>query len=46
MTDIEEKRVQNLFRSLQKDPQSVLFGNQSITKQLQKKLTKSFYEKR
>ena len=45
MTDIEEKRVQNLFRSLQKDPQSVLFGNQSITRQLQKKLTKSFYEK-
>ena len=45
MTDIEEKRVQNLFRSLQKDPQSVLFGNQSITKQLQKKLNKSFYEK-
>ena len=45
MTEIEEKRVQNLFSSLQKDPQSVLFGNQSITKQLQKKLTKSFYEK-
>ena len=44
MTEIEEKRVQNLFSSLQKDPQSVLFGNQSITKQLQKKLTKSFYE--
>ena len=45
MTDIEEKKVQNLFRSLQKDPQSVLFGNQSVTRQLQKKLTKSFYEK-
>ena len=45
MNDIEEKRVQNLFRSLQKDPQSVLFGNQSVTRQLQKKLTKSFYEK-
>ena len=38
MIDLEEKRVQNLFRSLQKDPQSVLFGSQSITRQLQKKI--------
>ena len=30
---------------LQKDPQSVIFGNQSITRQIQKKLTKSYYEK-
>ena len=45
MIDIEEKRIQNLFRSLQKNLQSVLFGNQSITRQLQKKLPKSYYEK-
>ena len=37
MNDLEEKRVQNLFKSLQKD--------QSVTKQLLKKLSKSFYEK-
>ena len=43
--EFEEKRIQNLFRTLQKDPQSVLFGNQSITRQIQKKLTKSYYEK-
>ena len=43
--EFEEKGIQNLFRTLQKDPQSVLFGNQSITRQIQKKLTKSYYEK-
>ena len=43
--DFEKKRIQNLFRTLQKDPQSVLFGNQSITRQIQKKLTKTYYEK-
>ena len=43
--EFKEKRIQNLFRTLQKDPQSVLFGNQSITRQLQKKLSKSYYEK-
>ena len=45
MNDLEEKRVQNLFKSLQKDPESVLYGNQSVTKQLLKKLSKSFYQK-
>ena len=45
MNDLEEKRVQNLFKSLQKDPESVLYANQSVTKQLLKKLSKSFYEK-
>ena len=45
MNDLEEKRVQNLFKSLQQDPESVLYGNQSVTKQLLKKLSKSFYEK-
>ena len=45
MNDLEEKRVQNLFESLQKDPESVLYANQSVTKQLLKKLSKSFYEK-
>ena len=43
--EFEKKRIQNLFRTLQKDPQSVIFGNQSITRQIQKKLTKSYYEK-
>ena len=45
MNDVEEKQVQNLFKSLQKDPESVLYANQSVTKQLLKKLSKSFYEK-
>ena len=45
MNDVEEKRVQNLFKSLQKDPESVLYANQSVTKQLLKKLSKSFYQK-
>ena len=42
MNDLEEKRVQNLFKSLQKDPESALYVNQSVTKQLLKKLSKSF----
>ena len=45
MNDVEEKRVQNLFKSLQKDPESALYANQSVTKQLLKKLSKSFYQK-
>ena len=45
MNDVEEKRVQNLFKSLQKDPESVLYANQSVTTQLLKKLSKSFYQK-
>ena len=45
MNDVEEKRVQNLFKSLQKDPESVLYANQSVATQLLKKLSKSFYQK-
>ena len=41
----DEKRTQNLFLSLQKDPKSVLYTNASITKNLLKKLNKSSYLK-
>ena len=45
MNDVDEKRIQNLFKSLQKDPESVLYANQSVSKQVLKKLKKSFYQK-
>ena len=45
MNSDDEKRVQNLFKTLQKDPKSAIYTNTDITKNLLKKIAKSPYEK-
>ena len=45
MNTDEEKRIQNLFKTLQKDSKSVLYANTSISKNLLKKINKSSYQK-
>ena len=45
MNNNDEKRVQNLFKTLQKDSKSVLYANTKLSKNLLKKLNKSTYQK-
>ena len=45
MNNDDEKRVQNLFQTLQKDSRSVFYANAKISKNLLKKLNKSIYQK-
>ena len=45
MDDEKNKRVQNLFKTLQKDPKSVFYTATNITNTLLKKIKKSIYEK-
>ena len=45
MNDNDEKRVQNLFKTFQKDSKSVFYANTKISKNLLKKLNKSSYQK-
>ena len=40
-----KKRIQNLFKTLQKDSKSVFYANAKISKNLLKKLNKSTYQK-
>ena len=40
-----EKRIQNLFKALQKDSKSVFYANTTISKKLLKKINKSTYQK-
>ena len=41
----DEKRIQNLFKALQKDSKSVFYANTTISKKLLKKINKSAYQK-
>ena len=45
MNTDDEKRIQNLFKTLQKDSKSALYANTSISKNLLKKINKSSYQK-
>ena len=45
MNDDDEKRIQNLFKTLQKDSKSVFYVTVNISKNILKKLTKSTYQK-
>ena len=45
MNNDDEKRVQNLFKTLQKDSRSVFYANAKISKNLLKKVNKSTYQK-
>ena len=41
----EKKRVENLFKNLQKDPKSVLYSTGNLSKSILNKANKSVYEK-
>ena len=45
MNTDDEKRIQNLFKTLQKDSKSALYANTSISKNLLRKINKSSYQK-
>ena len=45
MNSDDEKRIQNLFKTLQKDSKSVFYANTNISKKLLKKVNKSTYKK-
>ena len=45
MNTDDEKRIQNLFKTLQKDSKSALYANTTISKNLLKKINKSTYQK-
>ena len=45
MNDDDEKRIQNLFKTLQKDSKSVFYANSNISKNVLKKFKKSTYQK-
>ena len=45
MNDDDGKRIQNLFKTLQKDSKSVFYANTNISKNVLKKLKKSTYQK-
>ena len=45
MNTDDEKRIQNLFKTLQKDSKSVLCANTTISKNLLKKINKRTYQK-
>ena len=45
MNTDDEKRIQNLFKTLQKDSKSALYANTTISKSLLKKINKSTYQK-
>ena len=45
MNSDDEKRIQNLFKALQKDSKSVFYTNSTISKKLLKKISKSAYQK-
>ena len=45
MNTDDEKRIQNLFETLQKDSKSALYANTTISKNLLKKTNKSTYKK-
>ena len=41
----EKKRVENLFKNLQKDPKSVFYSTGNLSKSILNKANKSVYEK-
>ena len=45
MNDDDEKRIQNLFKTLQKDSKSVFYATTNLSNNLLKKLKKSAYQK-
>ena len=45
MNTDDEKHIQNLFKTLQKDSKSALYANTTISKNLLKKINKSTYQK-
>ena len=45
MNDDDEKRIQNLFKTLQKDSKSVFYPTANLSKNVLKKLKKSTYRK-
>ena len=45
MNTDDEKRIENLFKTLQKDSKSVLYAKTTISKNLLKKINKSTYQK-
>ena len=45
MNDADEKRIQNLFKTLQKDSKSVFYAVGNLSKNVLRKLRKSRYQK-
>ena len=45
MNDDDEKRIQNLFKTLQKDSKSVFYATAKLSRNLLRKLKKSTYQK-
>ena len=44
-SDIKNNRIQNLFRNLQKDPRSIFYSIENLSRLILNKVRKSTYDK-